>query len=153
MGLAVRNKGITQVKVSELVDAPWNYRTHPDAQREALEATVEEIGWYGYPDVYEAEDGSLCICDGHLRKSFLVEKYGEEAEIDVNVTDFDENEARIATATHDPLTAMAEHDQGQLDALIQSIDTNSETLNDMFADLATQWRSPRSIATLLSSAG
>ena len=65
MGLAVRNKGITQVKVSELVDAPWNYRTHPDAQREALEATVEEIGWYGYPDVYEAEDGSLCICDNH----------------------------------------------------------------------------------------
>lgn len=123
--------------VADLQDAPWNFRGHPVEQQDAFGGAVEEIGWYGYPDVYETPDGTLRICDGHLRKSWLLEHYGEAAEIDVNVTDFDERDAKVATMTHDPLAEMAEMNQKAFDELVESTDTNSDALNEMLSELSS----------------
>jgi len=71
-----------------------------------------------------------------MRKSHLVEKYGPDATIEVNVTDFDEAEARKAMLTHDPLAAMAEMDSAKLDELLRSVETGDEALSKMLADLA-----------------
>ena len=133
-----RNVGIRTVKVSDLEDAPWNFRTHPKQQVEALGDAIEELGFFGYPDTYETEDGILRLIDGHCRKEHLLAKYGPNVEIEVNVTDFDETQAKKATATKDPLTAMAEVDAAKLDSLLQDIDTGSEALQQMFADMAAE---------------
>ena len=45
-------------------------------ERLQLLARADELGFYGYPDVYETPEGNLRICDGHLRKDLLLAKYG-----------------------------------------------------------------------------
>jgi hypothetical protein len=134
--LRTRNKGIRRVRVADLEEHPGNYRTHPTMQADALAGTVEEIGWYGYPDVYETADGKLRLTDGHLRKSFLLEKYGPDAEVDVNVTDFDETEAKAAMLTKDPLAALAEHNTERLNALLSESSLEDGRLAPLLEQLA-----------------
>lgn len=136
-GIRVRNVGLRTVRVADIEDHDLNFRTHPTAQRDALAGAVAEIGWYGYPDCYTTADGNVRLIDGHLRKAHLIEKYGPDATIEVNVTDFDEAEARKAMLTHDPLAAMAEMDSVKLDELLRSVETGDEALSKMLADLAT----------------
>lgn len=121
-----RNVEIRVVKVADLVEAPWNDREHPEAQQLALDETVQEIGWYGYPDVFEREDGKLVLCDGHLRKSYLLNKYGPAVEIQVNVTNLTEAEARMATATKDPISAMARHNAAKQEQLLASLTASQQ---------------------------
>src|SRR5689334_22845393 len=116
--LRIRNAGLRRVRVADLADAPWNHRTHPQAQQEALDGAIDELGFYGFPDVYAADGGVLMLIDGHLRKERLIAKYGSDAEIEVNVTDFDEAEAKKANLTKDPLAAMAGANKERLDALL-----------------------------------
>jgi hypothetical protein len=130
-----RNKGIVSIRVQEIEDHPQNYRTHPQRQREALSATIGEIGWYGYPDVYRTEDGKYRLIDGHLRKQTLLEKYGETATIEVNVTDMTDDEAKKALLTHDPLSAMAELDAVLLESLLAETEFDSAALRCLVDDL------------------
>ena len=138
MSLNVRNKGIRKIRVADIEDHDMNFRTHPESQRAALSGTINEIGWYGYPDCYETKDGNVRLIDGHLRKSLLVQQYGADAEIEVNITDFNEDEAKKAMLTHDPLAAMAEADAAKLDALLREVQTGDEALSKMLADLAEE---------------
>ena len=137
-GIRSRNVGLQTIRVADIEDNPGNFRTHPIAQHDALAGTVAELGFYGYPDCYETADGQIRLIDGHLRKSLLIEKYGPDATIEVNVTDFDEDEARKAMLTHDPLAAMAEMDDVKLDELLRSVDVTDAALTQMLADLAEE---------------
>ena len=138
IGPRTRNKGLRRVRVADIEENPLNFRTHPQSQRDALAGTINEVGWYGYPDTFETAGGGVMLIDGHLRKSHLIEKYGPDATIEVNVTDFDEAEARKAMLTHDPLAAMAEMDAAKLDELLRSVETGNEALSKMLADLADE---------------
>lgn len=133
----VRNAGLRKVLVADLADAPWNHRTHPQSQQEALDGAIDELGFYSYPDVYEAPGGILVLIDGHLRKSRILARYGPDAEIEVNVTDFDEAEAKKANLTKDPLAAMAETNAANLDQLLRECQTGSEALAKMLSDIAS----------------
>jgi DNA modification methylase len=129
--LRVRNLGIRRVRVRDIVDNPRNYRTHGDEQREGFAKTVAEIGWYGYPDVFEHPDypGKVMLIDGELRTHHLLAKYGAEAEIEVNVTDFTPAEAAKALATHDPISALAGFDgQKHADLMreLSSVESSAE---------------------------
>lgn len=135
-GPRIRNKGIVKVLVADLVANGANYRIHSDAQHKALTGTVEAIGWYGAPDVRQLADGRYELIDGHMRRQWLLDQYGEGAEIEVNVTDLTEEEARIALATKDPLTAMATQDAGQLEDLLNSIKSQSGQVDAFLAELA-----------------
>lgn len=134
--LKIRNQEIRLVRISDIEDAPWNFREHPQSQSEALGGALDEIGFYGYPDVYVTTDGKLRLTDGHLRKELLIAKYGADTEIEVNVTDFDEAEAKKATLTKDPLAAMAEHNQEKLASLIKEAGIQDEALKAMLDDAA-----------------
>jgi hypothetical protein len=123
-----RNVEIRIVKVAELIEAPWNDREHPDEQKAALDETVQEIGWYGYPDVFVRDDGKYVLCDGHLRKSYLLNKYGPAVEIQVNVTNLTEQEARMATATKDPISAMARHHAAKQEQLLASLTESQQEI-------------------------
>jgi hypothetical protein len=132
----IRNKEIRRVRVADVEDAPWNFRTHPDSQAAALEGLIDEIGFYSYPDVYESDGGVLRLIDGHLRKALLVRKYGPDAEIEVNVTTFSEAEAKKATLTKDPLAAMATTDAAALDALLREVETADGAVASMLSEIA-----------------
>jgi DNA modification methylase len=137
-GPRLRNTGLRRVRVADLADAPWNHRTHPQSQAQALDGAIDELGFYGFPDVFEADGGVLMLIDGHLRKERLLAKYGAGAEIEVNVTDFDEAEAKKANLTKDPLAAMAETNAAKLDELLRDCQTGSAALASMLTDMAKQ---------------
>ncbi len=123
------------MRVADLVEAPWNFRTHPESQRAALDGAVGDLGFYGYPDAYERADGRLGLVDGHLRREWLLGKYGPDAEIEVNLCDFTEAEAKKATLTKDPLAAMAGVDKGRLEGLLGECSTDNPALAKMLDQL------------------
>ena len=134
--------------MADIEDAPWNFRTHPQGQQDALAGAIDELGFYGYPDVYETPEGTLRLTDGHLRKSLLIQRYGADTEIEVNVTDFDEAEARKATLTKDQLAAMAAQDSEALATLLKSLGDDDALARMVFPDyvidplLAADWTPP-----------
>ncbi len=87
--------------------------------------------------MYETPDG-LRIVDGHLRKEWLLQTYGPDAEIEVNVTDLDDDDAKVATATKDQLAAMAKINPGRLGELMAGFDTQNDALRGMMDGLAAE---------------
>lgn len=138
MTLHNRNKEIRRVRVDDILENPANFRTHDDLQRGAFQATVGEIGWYGYPDVFEHPEhpGKVMLVDGELRKQHLVEHYGPGAQIDVNVTDFTPAEADKALATKDPLAAMAGQDIAKEAELLRSLEAEGAEFAELIEQLA-----------------
>lgn len=140
-GLRVRNKEIRRVRVGDIIENPHNFRGHGELQRRSFRATVDEIGYYGYQDVFEHPDypDKVMLVDGELRKDDLVQQYGEDAYIDVNVTDFDAEDAKKALATKDPLAAMASNESQKMHELLKDMESESPAFNDLLAHLADDY--------------
>ena len=115
-----RIKDLRRVRAGDLQPDPRNWRRHPKAQRDALAATLDRIG---YVDAVIAREvsGRLVLVDGHLRADL-----DPEAIVPVLVVDLDEQEAGEVLVTLDPLTAMAEPDTDALQALIDSVTAQSD---------------------------
>lgn len=131
----IRNRIIEYrtVAASELRPNPKNWRTHPKAQREALRGILAEVGIADAVLARKLPDGSLMLIDGHLRAETMPAQ-----KIPVLVLDVDEAEADKLLATLDPLAAMADSDAAQLDALLRTVQTGNESLQQMLADAASQ---------------
>jgi DNA modification methylase len=123
---------LRRVRAGDLRENPRNWRRHPERQRRALRALLEEVGFADAILARERGDGSLEIVDGHLRGSM-----DAELVVPVLVLDVDEKEADKLLASLDPLAALAEADAGSLTRLLASIETSSEELRMLFADLAS----------------
>src|SRR5262249_4076226 len=89
---AVRNriKGHRRVRAGDLVPHELNPRLHTEAQRAALAALYEEIGFARSLLAYELPDGRLKLIDGHLRQDL-----GPDMEGAVEVLDVNEAQARV----------------------------------------------------------
>lgn len=122
---------LRRVRAGDLQENPRNWRRHPERQRRALADLLGEVGFADAILTHELEDGSLEIIDGHLRRSI-----DPELTVPVLVTDLDKAEADKLLASLDPLAALAESDGEALADLLASIDTRSEELRRLFADLA-----------------
>jgi hypothetical protein len=133
MQIRDRIKELRRVKASELRPSPSNWRTHPKGQRDALQAVLAEVGYADALLARELPDGSLELIDGHLRAETT-----PDMEVPVLVLDVTEAEAKKILATLDPLAAMAEASAEKLDALLREVDTGSEALQKMLADLAVK---------------
>jgi len=131
MKIRDRIKELRRVKASELLPNPKNWRTHPVAQQDALKGILAEVGFAGAVLVRELDDGSLMLIDGHMRAETT-----HDQEIPVLILDVDEAESDKLLATFDPIAAMAESDAHALDALLRNVDTGSEALSKMLAQLA-----------------
>ncbi len=70
---------LRRVRAGDLSENPRNWRRHPERQRRALRALLEEIGFANAILVREREDGGLEIVDGHLRRSMDHEMVGPRA--------------------------------------------------------------------------
>lgn len=120
-----------RVKASELRPNPRNWRTHPEAQQNALRGILAEVGYVDALLARSLPDGTLELVDGHLRAETT-----PDMEVPVLVCDLDDAEAAKVLATFDPLSAMAETNAVMLDALLRDVDTGSADLQQMLAGLA-----------------
>jgi len=133
MKIRDRIRELRRVPASELRPNPKNWRTHPEAQANALKGLLAEVGIADAVLARELPDGSLMLLDGHLRAETL----GEEV-VPVLVLDVDEAEGDKVLATIDPLAAMAEADAAKLDAILREVDTGSPDVQQLLADLADE---------------
>lgn len=131
MKIRDRIKELRRVKAAELIPNPKNWRTHPIAQQDALKGILAEVGFAGAVLARELDDGSLMLIDGHMRAEATTDQ-----DIPVLILDVNEAESDKLLATFDPIAAMAESDPAALDALLRNVDTGSEALQKMLAELA-----------------
>lgn len=131
MSIRDRVKGFKRVCASELRHHERNWRTHPESQISALNGILSEVGFAGAVIARELHDGTLQLIDGHARANVA-----GDSEIPVLILDVDEKEADKILATFDPIGAMAGSDAVRLDELLRNVDTGSEALQEMLADVA-----------------
>jgi DNA modification methylase len=131
MNIRNRVKALRNVRAGDLVPNPKNWRAHPKAQQDALRGILAEVGYADALLARELDDGRLMLVDGHLRAETTPEQ-----EVPVLVLDLNEAEADKLLLSLDPLAALAETNAVALDALLREVDTGSEALQQMYADLA-----------------
>lgn len=134
---AVRDRivGLRRCKASELRKNPKNWRAHPEAQKSALRAMLEDIGLVGAAIGRETPDGVELI-DGHLRADML----GDQ-EIPVLIVDLDDAEAGRALLTYDPVGDLASINPENLKELAAGFDLDAldnAELRRMMADIFDQ---------------
>jgi hypothetical protein len=131
MQIRDRVRELRRVRAGDLTPNPKNWRTHPKAQADALRGILAEVGYADALLARELPDGSLILVDGHLRAETTPDQ-----EVPVLVLDIDEAEADKLLLSLDPLAALAQTNAVALDALLREVDTGSEGLQQMYADLA-----------------
>jgi len=131
--LKIRNRirELRTVKAAELMPNPKNWRMHPKAQQDALRGILAEVGYADALLARELPDGSLMLVDGHLRAETTPDE-----KVPVLILDINEAEADKLLLSLDPLAALAETNAAALDSLLREIDTGSEGLQQMYADMA-----------------
>ncbi|HKI31000.1 MAG TPA: hypothetical protein VKA46_03985 [Gemmataceae bacterium] len=101
-----RIKAHRRVRAGDLVPHEFNYRLHPETQRAALEALYRQVGFARSLLAYELPDGRLKLIDGHLRRDI-----DPDMEVEVEVLDVNDDEARTLLLTIDPLAKLAEQQE------------------------------------------
>src|SRR5262249_24346516 len=125
MSEPIRNriKGHRRVRAGDLVPHEFNFRLHPEAQRAALQALYREVGFARSLLAYELPDGRLQLLDGHLRRDL-----DADMEVDVEVLDVSDDEARALLLSIDPLAALAQTQEQLQQRLLELAPTDSEDL-------------------------
>ena len=121
-----RIKGLRRVRAGDLRVNPKNWRKHPVAQRAALRGLLEEIGYADVLLVRELGDGSLMIIDGHLRAHL-----DPDASVPVLVLDLNEQEGDKLLLTLDPLGSMAERDTERIEALLETVRSDNDAVQEL----------------------
>src|SRR5687768_8381285 len=97
-----RIKRHARVRAGDLVPHELNPRLHGEAQKAALEGLYAEVGFARSLLAYELPDGRLKLIDGHLRAAL-----DPEQEVEVEVLDVNDTEARTLLLAIDPLAQLA----------------------------------------------
>jgi len=118
-----RIKGHRRVRAADLVPHEWNFRLHPEPQRAALQALYREVGFARSLLAYELPDGRLKLLDGHLRRDL-----DPDMEVDVEVLDVNDDEARALLLSIDPLAALAQTQEQLHQRLLELTPTPSPEL-------------------------
>jgi len=117
---------------------PRNWRKHPKAQREALAASLNGVGWVGVV-LENARTGHLL--DGHERLWQALEQ-GDETPVPYITVDLAEDEEHLVLATLDPIGAMAETDAEMLAGLLAELgdvpEFDAEDVSALLAEIAEQ---------------
>src|SRR5206468_5211398 len=105
MSTPIRNriKSHCRVRAGDLVPHELNFRLHPEHQKAALQALYTEVGFARSLLAYELPDGRLKLIDGHLRRDL-----DPDMEVDVEILDVTDEEARTLLLSIDPLAALAQ---------------------------------------------
>lgn len=127
-----RNRIVRHVRVraGDLVPHELNPRVHSEAQRRALEMLYEEIGFARSLLAYPLADGRLKLIDGHLRAAM-----NPDQEVDVEVLDVNDAEARALLLAIDPLAQLAGYDAEILERLRDTVEANSAAVKSLWQTL------------------
>lgn len=130
---AWRNRivGYGEADPATLVANPQNYRRHPKRQQDALAGSLGELGWI---DTVTVNRTTGNMVDGHLRVEQAL-SHGETS-VPVQYVELSEAEERLALATLDPITYMAETDAASLGALLEGVNTGDAALQELLAGMA-----------------
>jgi DNA modification methylase len=126
--------GHDSVPPRELVPNPENWRSHPQAQRDALGGALEDVGWVTEVIVNRATGH---LVDGHLRLDIALSR--NEPLVPVTYVELTEDEERLVLATLDPLAAMADAEIIPLGELLAQLDPNNAALRGLLDNLADQY--------------
>ena len=124
-----------KIRASELLVHPLNPRIHPDAQKSALSAILNEIGFARSLLAYETPEGKLQLIDGHLRTELV-----HDQEVMVEILDVNEQEANALLLSLDPLASLAQFDSPTLEALRKATPTQSEALQNLWDSIDSSTR-------------
>jgi len=116
----------------QLVANPRNWRTHPNAQRDALRGSLIEIGWVQQVLV-NRQTGH--VVDGHARVEEALSR--GELEVPVLYVDLDEDEEAMVLATLDPIGAMAAQDSQKLDELLSELHSDDAGIQALLDSMGT----------------
>src|SRR5947199_846543 len=136
-----RIKSHRRVRAGDLVPHEWNFRVHPELQRAALRTLYEQIGFARSLLAYELPDGRLKLLDGHLRRDL-----DPDMEVDVEVLDVNDDEARALLLSIDPLASLAETQEQIHRRLLEITPTD-------FEELKAAWRATAQSSLAPFSAG
>ncbi len=120
-----------RVRAGDLIPHELNFRSHGSAQRQALTALYRDIGFARSLLAYELPSGQLKLIDGHLRRGI-----DPDMEVDVEVLDVNDEEARALLLSIDPLAELAEHKEQIHKRLMELTPPPSD-------DLAALWQQAR----------
>src|SRR5438874_3555838 len=123
-----RIKEHRRVRAGDLLPHEWNFRVHPELQRDALRALYARIGFARSLLAYELPDGRLKLLDGHLRRDL-----DPDMEVDVEVLDVNDDEARALLLSIDPLAELAQTQTQLHERLMELTPTDS-------LELEAAWR-------------
>jgi hypothetical protein len=126
-----RIKDHRRVRAGDLIPHELNPRLHSSAQRKALKALYDEIGFARSLLAYELPDGKLKLIDGHLRRDMSLDEL-----VDVEVLDVSDAEARALLLAIDPLAQLAGYEQQILDDLRQQTERDSAAVRTLWETLA-----------------
>lgn len=112
----------------QLLANPWNWRIHPKHQHDALTALVESVGWVQRVIVNERTGH---VIDGHLRVSLAIKRLEET--IPVTYVNLTLAEEKLALATFDAITGLAQTDEAKLRQLLEGIDADGDVADALAA--------------------
>src|SRR5262245_60171078 len=133
-----RIKAHRRVRAGDLVPHELNPRLHTDVQRAALQALYDEIGFARSLLAYELPDGRLKLIDGHLRRDLTPDE-----ELDVEVLDVNDAEARALLLAIDPLAQLAGYDDQVLATLREQTEKDSAAVKSLWQTLREADRKDR----------
>lgn len=152
MKLRDRIRGFCRIAPERIRPNPKNWRTHPEAQRDALQGVLADVGIADAvlvvpcdPDalagLLAAKDfdrwlkgyaGDFLLVDGHLRAETIT---GQP--VPALVLDLDEREQAEVLATFDPVGDLAGMDRERFIALAGEFNSTSSAVQSLVADLAS----------------
>jgi hypothetical protein len=113
-----------------------NWRIHPKAQQEALDAVLDNVGWVGRV-IENQRTGNLV--DGHLRIMQAL-KRGDETPVPYDLVDLDPAEEALVLASIDPIGAMATTDKDKLAEVLNSISSDDGSVTELLQSIAKENR-------------
>jgi len=124
---SVRPLRLEYIDAAQLDENPKNWRTHPQAQVDALQGVLEEVGWAG---ALLYNERTKRLVDGHARKRIT------KGDVPVLIGSWTEEQEQTILRTLDPIAAMAEVNKELLGELLKSSATDNDAIKAMLDGLA-----------------
>ena len=124
--------GYGEESPEDLLANPFNWRIHPREQQEAVEASIETVGWIETVIVNRTTGHVL---DGHLRVTLAMRH--DEPTIPVQYVELTEEQEKIALAVLDHTAGMAVTDGDKLNELLAEIGDQASPLQRVLDELRT----------------
>jgi len=128
-----RIKQHRRVKAADIKPHPLNWRTHPDGQRAAVMALVEEVGIARSGLAYDDPEWGLTMIDGHGRREWMPDE-----ELEVEILDVTRDETQKLLLRMNPLAALAGQDEAALEQLREATAADSPILTQLWQSLSTE---------------